>query len=263
MSAIITLTTDFGSGSPYVAAMKGVILGINPAVRLIDISHEVAPQNVQHGAVLLAEATTWFPDGAIHVAVIDPGVGTQRKLIYCRIGDQQYLAPNNGLLSLLAKQHKPARIVELANSEIWLPDVSSTFHGRDILAPVAAQLSLGLEPEQLGPTVQEMQMLDWPEPHCTDNRIEGAIRWIDHFGNLITNISARMLPAAEEASAVHIQCAGKQISGLVQSYGQRKANELTALVGSSGYLEIAVVNGSAAITLTAAVGASVIVNPVP
>src|SRR6201999_3324233 len=142
MTCIITLTTDFRTGSPYVAAVKGVILGINPSVRLIDVSHSVGPQNVHEAAVLLAEAATWFPAGTIHVAVIDPGVGTQRKLIYARIGDQQYLAPDNGLLSLLAKRRKPARVVQLTNPEIWLPDVSKTFHGRDILAPVAAQLSL-------------------------------------------------------------------------------------------------------------------------
>src|SRR5262249_10678907 len=130
MSAIITLTTDFSAGSPYVAAMKGVILGINASVRIVDISHEVLPQNIQHGAVLLAEATTWFPAGSIHVAVVDPGVGTLRRLIYARIGDAQYIAPDNGLLSLLAKRQKPSRIVDLTNSEVWLPDVSHTFHGR-------------------------------------------------------------------------------------------------------------------------------------
>jgi hypothetical protein len=260
MSAIITLTTDFGSGSPYVAAMKGVILGINPAVRLVDISHEVGPQNVQNGAVLLAEAAPWFPAGAIHVAVVDPGVGTQRKLIYARIGDGQYLAPDNGLLSLLAKRHHPARIIELANADVWLPDVSHTFHGRDILAPVAAQLSLGLEPERLGPAIHEMLMLDWPEPRRSDNRIEGAVQWIDRFGNLITNIGARLLHESENHSAVRIQCAGREIVGMVRAYGQCNRGELTALVGSSGYLEIAVVDGSAAQLLKAQVGVPVVVQ---
>jgi S-adenosyl-L-methionine hydrolase (adenosine-forming) len=260
MSAIITLTTDFGTGSPYVAAMKGVILGINPAVRLVDISHSVGPQNVHEAAVLLAEAATWFPAGSIHVAVIDPGVGTQRKLIYARIGDQQYLAPDNGLLSLLAKRRKPARVVELKNPEIWLPDVSKTFHGRDILAPVAAQLSLGLEPERLGSTLHELETLDWPEPNRHGNRIDGVVRWIDHFGNLITNIGAVMVTEEKNSSAMHIQCNGHKIIGLAQAYGQRKPGELTALVGSSGYLEIAVVNGSAAQTLQAQVGAPVIVE---
>lgn len=260
MPALITLTTDFGTGSPYLAAMKGVILGINPAVRLVDISHEIGPQDVRHGAVILAEATTWFPAGTIHVAVVDPGVGTQRKLIYARFGDQHYLAPDNGLLSLLVKRGKPSRIVELANAEIWLPDISHTFHGRDILAPVAAQLSLGLEPEQLGPTVHELLMIDWPEPTRTGNRIEGAVRWIDRFGNLITNVGAGQLPNPEKSKSLRIQCGGLQIVGLAQTYGQHKPGKLTALVGSSGYLEIAMVDGSAAQTLHAAAGATVSVE---
>ncbi len=246
MSAIITLTTDFGAGSPYVAAMKGVMLGINPAVRLVDLSHEVGPQDVRHGAVLLAETTTWFPAGTIHVAVVDPGVGTARRLLYARIGDQHYLAPDNGLLSLLAKRRRPVRIVELTNSEYWLPAVSNTFHGRDIFAPVAGQLSLGLEPERLGPIVADLNMLDWPEPQLGDHRIDGAVRWTDRFGNLITNIPSSMLAAAESPSGLKISCFGKQIHGTISSYGDAQAGELTALIGSSGFLEIAVVNGSAA-----------------
>jgi S-adenosyl-L-methionine hydrolase (adenosine-forming) len=260
MSAIITLTTDFGSGSPYVAAMKGVLLGMNPAVRLVDLSHDVGPQNVREGAVLLAEATPWFPAGTIHVAVIDPGVGTARKLIYARLGDQQYLAPDNGLLSLLIQPYKPTRILELANAEIWLPEVSHTFHGRDILAPVAAQLSLGLEPERLGPAISELLLLDWPEPHRSGNRLDGAVRWIDRFGNLISNIGVGLLGDGEKKLAVRIQCAGREIIGLAQTYDQRSSGELTALVGSSGYLEIAVVNGSAAGMLNVEVGEPIVVE---
>jgi S-adenosyl-L-methionine hydrolase (adenosine-forming) len=260
MSATITLTTDFGAGSPYVAAMKGVMLGINPAARLIDLSHEVSPQDMTHGAVLLAETTTWFPAGTIHVAVVDPGVGTARRLLHARIGDQNYLAPDNGLLSLLAKRTRPVRIVELANSEYWLPAVSNTFHGRDILAPVAGQLSLGLEPERLGPIVSDLIMLDWPEAKAGDRRIEGEVRWIDHFGNLITNIPSSMLESAGPHSDLRISCFGKQIHGTISSYGARTPGELTALVGSSGFLEIAVVNGSAAKMLNAAAGAPVVVE---
>jgi S-adenosyl-L-methionine hydrolase (adenosine-forming) len=260
MTAIITLTTDFGAGSPYVAAMKGVMLGINPALRLIDLSHEVSPQDVTHGAVLLAETTTWFPAGTTHVAVVDPGVGTARRLLYARIGDQQYLAPDNGLLSLLAKRTRPVRMVELANSEYWLPAVSNTFHGRDILAPVAGQLSLGLEPERLGPIVSDLKMLDWPDPKAGDHRIDGAVRWIDHFGNLITNIPASMLAATEDSPSVRISCGGMQINGTIKSYGARQPGELTALIGSSGFLEIAAVNGSAANMLHVAAGAPVTIE---
>ena len=260
MTSFITLTTDFGTGSPYVAAMKGVILGMNPAARVIDISHEIPPQDVRHAAVVLAESTSWFPGGTIHVAVVDPGVGTERRLIYAHLADQHYLAPDNGLLSLLAERNRTTRIIELANSEYWLPEVSHTFHGRDILAPVAAQLSLGLEPERLGPTLTQIQTLDWHEPVVAENRIEGAVRWIDRFGNLITNITASMLAPGRAAGGLTIDCAGHEIAGLSDFYGQHSRGTLAALVGSSGYLEIAVAEGNAAQALSVAVGTPVAVQ---
>lgn len=260
MIPLITLTTDFGTGSPYVAAMKGVILGMNPAARVIDVSHEIPPQDVRHGAIVLAESTSWFPAGTIHVTVVDPGVGTARRLIYAHLADQQYLAPDNGLLSLLAKRQRPTRIVELANSEYWLPEISRTFHGRDILSPVAAQLSLGLEPERLGPSISEIQTLDWPEPVVTENRIEGAVRWIDRFGNLITNITSSMLTSGRTTASLTIDCAGHEIAGLSDFYGQRPSGTLAALVGSSGYLEIAVSEDNAAQMLSATVGTPVAIR---
>src|SRR5262245_3695739 len=260
MSALITLTTDFGAGSPYVAAMKGVTLGMNPAAHVIDISHEIPPQDVRHAAIVLAESTSWFPAGTIHVAVIDPGVGTARRLIYVHLGDQHYLAPDNGVLSLLAKRKGPTRIIELTNAEYWLPELSHTFHGRDILAPVAAQLSLGLEPERLGPALGHIQTLDWPEPVVAENRIEGAVRWIDRFGNLITNITASMLAPGGSAARLTIDCAGREIAGLSECYGQHPPGTLAGLVGSSGYLEIAVAEGSAAQMLSANVGTPVAVR---
>ena len=260
MSALITLTTDFGTGSPYVAAMKGIILGMNPAARVTDISHEIPPQDVRHAAIVLAESTPWFPAGTIHVAVVDPGVGTARRLIYAHLGDQHYLAPDNGVFSLLAKRNRPIRIIEVANAEYWLPEVSHTFHGRDILAPVAAQLSLGLEPERLGPALSQIQTLDWPDPVVTDSGIEGAVRWIDRFGNLITNITASMLAPGRSAGRLTIDCAGREIAGLSDCYGQHLPGTLAGLVGSSGYLEIAVAESSAARMLEATVGTPVAVR---
>jgi S-adenosyl-L-methionine hydrolase (adenosine-forming) len=260
MSAIITLTTDFGTGSPYIAAMKGVMLGINPAARLVDVSHEIGAQNIRQGAVVLAEASTWFPAGTLHVGVVDPGVGTARRLIYARLGDQQYLAPDNGLLSLLAKRSRSSRIIELKNNEHWLPSVSSTFHGRDILAPVAAQLSLGLEAERLGPVLGEMQILDWPEATRRGNRIDGIVQWIDSFGNLISNISAGMLVDLQRQAKVRIQCGHQAIDGINSTYAQQITGSFCALIGSSGYLEIAVVNGSAKESLGVSVGDAVVVQ---
>src|SRR5208283_4756892 len=148
---IITLTTDFGTGSPYVATMKGVILSINPAVTIIDISHAIGAQDITRGALVLEDTTPWFPDDTIHVAVVDPGVGTARSLLYARIGAQQYIAPDNGLLGRLMARTAPSMVLRLTEQEHWLPKVSHTFHGRDIMAPVAARLSLGLDPRRLGP----------------------------------------------------------------------------------------------------------------
>lgn len=255
--SIITLTTDFGGGSHYVAAMKGVILGINPQVRLVDLSHSIRPQNIRQGAFALAEASTWFPAGTIHVGVIDPGVGTSRRLVYARIGDQQYLAPDNGLLSLLTKRQKPSRIIQLTNSEFWLPEVSSTFHGRDVLAPLAAQLSLGVDPEQLGPSIAELTQLEWPDPVRVGNRLEGVVLSSDSFGNLITNISAGHLSDAKRTSKVTITCGASTISGLSQTYGDHRPGEPIALVGSGGNLEIALVDGNAAERLGIADGTPV------
>lgn len=260
MPHIITLTTDFGLGSPYVAAMKGVILSINPAARLVDIVHTVAPQNIRQGAVLLAEATTWFPAGTIHVAVIDPGVGTERRIVYAQIGDQQYLAPDNGLLSRLAAKMRPSRIIVLENAEHWLPSVSNTFHGRDIMAPVAAQLSLGMEPDRLGPSISRLVELDLPAPHVEPNRITGEVVWIDGFGNLITNITAAMLAAISDHSRATIEITGRTIHGVDRTYGDRAAGTLMALVGSSGYLEVAIANGSAAKQLHADAGTQITVR---
>ncbi|MCC7083695.1 MAG: SAM-dependent chlorinase/fluorinase [Pirellulales bacterium] len=258
--SLVTLATDFGIGSPYVAAMKGVILSINPAVRLVDVSHNIAPQDIRHGAIVLAEATPWYPAETIHVGVVDPGVGTSRRLVYARIGDQQYLAPDNGLLSLLAKRNRPSRIVELANSEYWLPAVSNTFHGRDILAPIAAQLSLGLESERLGPQVNELQMLDWPQPRSVGNRIEGVVEWIDPFGNLITNVSADLLSAANRSAACKVTCGDAVVTGISTTYENRPRGATIALVGSGGKLEIAVVEGNATQKLNIIVGLPVVVE---
>jgi S-adenosylmethionine hydrolase len=260
MSAIITLTTDFGLGSPYVAAMKGVILSINPEARLVDLSHAVGPQNVRQGALVLAEATTWFPAGTIHVGVVDPGVGTQRRIVYARIGDQQYIAPDNGLLSRLTLKTRPSQIITVENPEHWLPSVSNTFHGRDIMAPVAAQLSLGMEPDRLGPPLAALVELDWPQPRIESNAIVGEVVWIDGFGNLISNVTEGMLTAIQDRTRATVGIEGHTLRGIDRTYGDRPANTPLALVGSSGYLEVSAAGGSAAATLRCESGARVTVR---
>jgi S-adenosyl-L-methionine hydrolase (adenosine-forming) len=257
---IITLTTDFGLGGPYLAAMKGVMLSINPAAALIDISHSIGPQNVRQGAVLLAEAATWFPTETIHVGVVDPGVGTERRIVYARIGDQHYIVPDNGLLSRVTLKTRPSLIIAVENPEHWLPSVSNTFHGRDIMAPVAAQLSLGMEPDRLGPPLGGLVELNWPAPRVESNAIAGEIVWVDGFGNLISNISAGLLAAIPDYNRVKIEIAEHAIRGIDRTYGDRAANTLLALAGSSGYLEVSITGGSAATTLRCDAGSLVTVH---
>lgn len=241
----ITLTTDFGTGSPYVAAMKGVVLSINPAAVLIDITHAVPPQDVHAGAVVLEDTTRLFPAGMIHVAVIDPGVGTERRLIYAEIGPQRYVCPDNGLLSRLARREPPRLVVTLAEREHWRPQVSATFHGRDILAPVAARLSLGLDPKKLGPRQERLVSLAWPEVRRGPGAIEGSVLLVDSFGNLVTDIDEDMLAGVDPAS-VRVRCRGARVEGLARTYGDHQPGTLVALIGSTGRLEIALVGGSAA-----------------
>lgn len=254
---LITLLTDFGTGSHYVAIMKGVMLGINPAVRIVDVSHAVPPQDVRQGAWLLAEAARWFPPETIHVAVVDPGVGTQRRLVYARMGGQHFVAPDNGLLGLMARRAPPERLVTLAEPRYWLSEVSATFHGRDIMAPVAAWLSRGLDPALLGPPQDRLLSCEWPEVLQVPGRIEGCVQSIDSFGNLITNITADRLEHTPRDERVRIVCEEHETLGIYRTYADQPPQTLIALIGSSGCLELAVVNDNAAELLGIRVGAPV------
>jgi len=256
---IITLTTDFGTGSPYVAQMKGVIFSINPDVEIVDVTHGIAAQDVREGALVLEEVTTRFPDGTVHVCVVDPGVGTERKIVYAQIGVQRYIAPDNGLLSWLATAKTPAQIIALTNRDYWLPKVSSTFHGRDIIAPAAAHLSLGTSPEKLGEPIDRLTMLEWPKVVVEAKRIVGSVISVDSFGNLISNIDLRVLADVNDLASVAVTCGGKTTDGIVETYGRRAPDSLIALLGSSGKLEVAIVGGSAAQLLGAAIGDTVTV----
>lgn len=257
---IITLTTDFGEGSRYVAAMKAVILSIDPQARIVDLTHAVPAQDVRAGAIALAETTPLFPPDAIHVAVIDPGVGSQRRIVYARIGTQQYVAPDNGLLGLLASHTGPSKIVSLDEPQFWRQPVSSTFHGRDIMAPVAARLALGLEPDQLGRPVEQLLALPWPEVQKVANRIEGEVVEVDSFGNLITNITRDMLQGVPTDETVAITCDEHQTQGIFSTYSDQPPMTLIAVVGSGGRLELAIVDDNASKMLGVRAGAPVVVT---
>jgi S-adenosylmethionine hydrolase len=256
---IITLTTDFGTDSPYVAAMKGVILSINPAVTIIDITHAVPAQDITQGAVVLEDITPWFPKETIHVAVVDPGVGTERSIVYARIGSQQYIAPDNGLLSRLAARTEPSMILRLSEPKYWLAEVSAMFHGRDIMAPAAAHLSLGVSPPSLGQAAGQLKQLDMHRPHMTDTKILGEVMSIDSFGNLITNISADLLAGKPSDDRMCVICGPHKTRGIYRTYGEQPQGTLVALIGSAGRLELAIVGGNASQRLGVAVGASVVV----
>lgn len=263
MSALITLTTDFGPGSPYVAQMKGVILSLCREVDLVDISHTVGPQNIREGAVVLADATTRFPAGTIHVAVIDPGVGTNRRLLYAEIGLQRYLAPDNGLLSLLASRERPHRLRALENQAYWLRGPSHTFHGRDILAPASAHLARGVDPNDLGSPLASLHSLDWPHPRISTGMVDGAVLYLDSFGNLITNIAREEVESLGNPARLRVACAGRHIQGIISTYGAAMPQELVALFDSQGRLELAIVQGSAARGLGIGPGAPVSVAAAP
>jgi len=254
---LITLTTDFGVGSPYVAQMKGVILSLNPAAQVVDISHAIEPQNIRQAAIVMAEVTVHFPVESIHVAVIDPGVGTDREIVCTVIDGQKYIAPDNGILSLLAACKHPSTMIALSERRFWRPEVSATFHGRDIMAPVAAHLSLGVAPEQLGRPMDCLVDIPWPEARTLPNKIEGEIVSVDSFGNLVTNITEEMLSPITARSDVVIRCDEHETQGIFATYGDQPPMTLIALVGSSGKLELAIVDDNAKIMLGVGVGEKV------
>lgn len=256
--AIITLTTDFGAAAPYAAALKGVILTLNPAARLVDLSHQVPPQDVRHAAFFLASAVPHFPRQALHVVVVDPGVGSDRALLYVEVGGHRLLAPDNGCWTMIEGGGEP-RVIRLAERRFWREPVSATFHGRDVLAPVAAHLSLGVSPEQLGPPVREWVRLKWHDPARGPEGLTGEVVFIDDYGNLITNIPAAALPEGTDRPG-HVTVAGRPVGRRVRSYAEALPGTPVALVSSGGLLEIAVPYGSAARLLGAAVGAPVVVS---
>jgi len=259
--SVLTLLTDFGTQDGFVGVMKGVIWEICPDVQIADISHQIQPQNVMQGAITLSRVAPFFGDGTVHVAVIDPGVGTRRRAIAAQLGMQFYVAPDNGLLTLLIQdaeeKHLPIKFIELTNTNYWLHDITSTFHGRNIFAPVGAHLAAGVPLEKLGTLINDPVLLDFPEATKTDYGWEAHITLIDHFGNLRTDLLAE-----EIEGEAQVRILGEEIGRITKSYAHQKVGDLIATEDSNGYLEIALVNGSAAKRLDAKIGGlvKVVVN---
>ncbi len=253
---ILTLTTDFGGDGPYVAAMKGVVLGLAPESRFVDVSHAIAPQNILEGAFILSEIVEMFPAGTVHLAVIDPGVGTDRRLIAARLADQWFVLPDNGLLSGLTRHRTPSGVWQISNPALRRANVSATFHGRDILAPAAAHLLNGRDPADLGPAVLEIVTLSNFQHRVEADGYLGEVIYRDTFGNLITNLDASLF-ASTPADSWTVEIAGERLQGLGWTYGNHAQGCLIALFGGTGRLEVAVVNGDAAEHLSASTGTPV------
>lgn len=254
--AILTLTTDFGTEGLYVASVKGVVLGLAPDTQLVDVTHQVSPQNIREGAFLLAGLIDVFPKGTVHLAVVDPGVGTDRRLIAAAVADHWFVLPDNGLLTAVTRDRPPSGIWELVNPAYRRSPVSATFHGRDILAPAAAHLLQGGDPAELGPACTELVMLGAFEATAHADGFVGEVICRDAFGNLSTNIEAKRLHDAP-AQDWTLEVAGTRIAGLGRTYADKAAGTLVALPGSTGWIEISVVNGDAGQALNVGPGTPV------
>lgn len=255
----ITLMTDFGLTDPYVGVMKGVIFGITPVAVLVDLTHAIPPQDIRRAAFLLSTAVDYFPAGTVHVVVVDPGVGAERRPIAAKSSRAYFVAPDNGVLSMALARQPAEAIVHLTNSDYWLPEVSTTFHGRDIFAPVAAHLARGTLLTDLGTPTDEIVRL--PALHPTyhpDGSISGQIQHIDRFGNCITNVPSDTLNVD---TPVIVNVAGQSIQDISPTYASVEAGMLVSVTGSSGFLEIAVRNGNAAEQLGIDVGDTVLIMP--
>lgn len=261
----IVLLTDFGLADAYVGVMRGVIFGINPAASVIDLTHGVGPQDVRHGAVALADSHRYFPSGSIFVAVVDPGVGTDRAAILLETPAARFVTPDNGLLTLVCRQYDPAfgtadsagRVVvpagcrawRLTNADYWLQPVSATFHGRDVFAPVAAHISRGVSGDELGEPTAAITALSLPPPQPVGNAVQGQVIYADGFGNLVTDVTADILNemgAQADNAGIRVGIAGREIAGLSRTFHDPPGRGLRALLGSHGRLEIVVADGNAA-----------------
>ncbi len=264
--AIITLITDFGTRDEYVGVLKGVIGGIAPETRIIDITHHIPAHDICGAAFLLKAAFPWFPAGSIHMAVVDPGVGSARAIVAAQTAGHFFIAPDNGLLIPLIDAHGSDALIAVEARRYFREPFSRTFHGRDIFAPVAARLSLGAALREFGPPIDRTRLngLSWPQAHIDENGcLHGHVVWVDRFGNLITDLQHAQLEAvaaAGDGKSLHIHVAGRIIKGLASCYSEVPEGAPAAIIGSRECLEIAVNRGSAESMFALGRGAPVLVS---
>jgi len=260
---ILTLTTDFGWSDPYAGAMKGVILSLAPEVTLVDLSHGVAAHDLLDAAYTLAQAYRYFPTDTIHLVVVDPGVGTTRRPILVRAGTQLLIAPDNGVLSLVYDQEPEAVVRHITSTHYFRTNPSQTFHGRDVFAPVAGWLAKGIEPEKFGDPITDFVRFAVPKPKAVAGEVRGVVLKVDRFGNLITNLTPTDLPTlAPESTSLPAfsPTVGKgNVTAVRRAYAEAAPNEVFAIWGSAGYLELCANRASASRLCGAERGAEVVV----
>jgi S-adenosyl-L-methionine hydrolase (adenosine-forming) len=242
---VITLLTDFGLKDPYVASMKGVILSINPRCTLVDITHQVNSHDIKEGAFILGQAYSNFPKGTIHLSVVDPGVGSARKPILIVTPNYFFVGPDNGLFTIALRREKVKQAVVLTNQEFFRSEMSLTFHGRDIFAPVAAYLSMGVKAGSFGPSTKSWHEIPFPDPAMTQEKLTGEIVHVDAFGNLVSNVDRKSLLQFSKGRPFVIKIGKRTIRGLKKGYWEGRKDESMALIGSGDYLEISVREGNA------------------
>jgi hypothetical protein len=253
MGRVVSLLTDFGTGDGFVGTMKGVIYSISPNAKIVDLSHDIAPQDIDGASYVIARSYPYFPKGSIHVVVVDPGVGSERRIICAACDGHFFLAPDNGILSYLFDRNEEVDVVSVTESNFFLDDMSRTFHGRDIFAPVAGNLANGVSPKRLGPGIGDYNRGHVSRPEPIENGLAGSVLYIDGFGNLMTNLNNTELDGVVKAVMIF---QGTELR-FVSSYYEGDPGEPVVLRGSAGFLEIAVNGGNAAEMLHAKVGTSV------
>lgn len=254
---VIAILSDFGTRDHYAGTMRGVALGICPDATLVDITHEIAPHDVLGGALELAASYKYFPSGTIFLVVVDPGVGSNRRGIAADTGEYRFVAPDNGVLTLVLRETPPKRVVELTERRYARPTVSRTFEGRDRFAPAAAWLAKGVELSALGRPVSDYHQLTIPAPDVAADGIRGEVLRVDRFGNLVTNIERRVFDKLSHAGPIQITVGHHDVGKVVATYAEAAAGEVCALFGSTDHLEIAVNAGSASERLSLGRGAAV------
>jgi len=264
MNRIVTLTTDFGLKDPYAGIVKGVILSINSSAQIIDIAHNVSPHDILEGSFYIYQSYAYFPEGTIHTGVVDPGVGSERRPVVIETEDYFFVGPDNGLFSHVLGREKVRRIIHITNSDYFPGRVSHTFHGRDIFAPVAAHLSMGADPGDMGVSIDDPCTLPIPVPERSGSAFRGEVVYVDSFGNLITNITDKDIEYLKSLSTdIEIRIKGLKIEGVCKTYSMAGTGKPIALIGSCGYLEIACNCKKASDALNAAVGEKVEAAAVP